>query len=145
MAKAVRERKVTGGEYVFYVCWLVLGIILTALTPLALSSDPTIYVPGELKYIELWFTLLFIPISLLISYIANQAGDKKDFWYRYMCISFPTDILFLGIAFGINILGLALGFMHLDTFTYIDAVVFEGLGAISLYVMYRFMRKAAGA
>ena len=87
MAIALRENMVSQKEYILYVIIFLLMWVVNLSFSITPSKDSWI------NYVSRIVTILEFLIPLSITYIINRKADNNCFWYRFISISIPINVV----------------------------------------------------
>lgn len=142
MAADLRAHKIGKKEYWFYAAAFVASICVS-LYYILFSTIQTIYEPAYLKILNIVLVFILNVGTVFVAYVANKKGDRKDFWYRYVGITFPIGILLGLAALCLVVLGVTFEIVDPEVYAYKD-FVFEGIFAGAFfYFTWKYMSRIA--
>lgn len=122
MANALRSNKVGRLEFGFYCVTFVLGVLLCVAYVLNMLDAPA-YEPAILKTVDRILFWISIIAMLAIAYYANRRIGGKQFWYRFISLSFPLGIWVGLVTIALFIAATIIGLIDIYVYRYPDVLL----------------------
>lgn len=148
MAEDLRVEKVGKKEFFFYCLFFILttGFFAVFETLQFLGLRFT----GSYYYESVFFETIYWAVSLLsflpvfvIPYYTNKAGDGKRFWYRFLSLDFPVNLVTWVFFFVVYFVTGIFGLVNSETFNYYDLFFIIAADAIYFYLIWKYMKSIA--